>query len=53
MELKIFEVQKHKIAEIISEEVVINDTQDALDLMANASYLGAQGVILNETNLRP
>ena len=53
MELEIFDVQKHKIAEIISEGIAINDTQDALDVMANASCEGARGVIINEKNLRP
>lgn len=51
MELKIFEVKKQIIAEVISDRVMINDSQDALDIMANASYQGADSVILNEMNL--
>ena len=53
MELNIFEVKSHKIAEIKSEEIVINDTQDALDIMANAACQGARSLIINEMNLRP
>ncbi len=53
MELKIFEEKKCKIAEIKSEGIVINDTQDALDIMANANYEGAGSIILNEMNLNP
>jgi hypothetical protein len=53
MELNIFEVKKHIIAEIKSEEIVINDTQDVLDVMANASYQGARSIILYEEHLRP
>ena len=53
MELIIFDVQKHKIAEIISEGIVINNAQDALDIMANAGYQGARSIILYEKNLRP
>ncbi len=52
MELKIFEVKKQKIAEIISAGIVINDTQAALDLMANADYQGARSIILYEQNLK-
>ena len=53
MQLKIFEVNKQKIAEIISEEIVINDAQDALDIMANANYQGAESIILHQKNLTP
>jgi hypothetical protein len=53
MELKIFEVKKQKIAEIESQEISINDTQDALDIMANAGYQGARSIILKEINLGP
>ena len=53
MELKIFEINQQKIAEIISDEIVINDTQEALDLMADAGYHGARSIILYEMNLKP
>jgi len=53
MELEIFEVNNQKIAEIISDEIVINDAQAALDLMADASYYQASCIILSEVNLQP
>jgi len=53
MELKIFEVDQQKIAEIESRQLVIHDAQDALDIMADASYLEASSLILYETNLNP
>jgi hypothetical protein len=53
MELKIFEVQKIRIAEVIAEGIVMNDAQDALDIMANASQQGARSVIMFEKNLQP
>ena len=53
MELKIFEVNQQKIAEIESKQLVINDERDALDIMADASYQEAMSVILYETNLNP
>lgn len=53
MELKIFEVDQQKIAEIESRQLVIHDVQVALDIMADASYLEASSLILYETNLNP
>jgi len=53
MELKILEVNQQKVAEIISDDVVINNIQDALDVMANADYQGARSIILYEQNLNP
>ena len=53
MELNIFEINQQKIAEIISDKIVINDTQEALDLMADAGYHGARSIILYEMNLKP
>jgi hypothetical protein len=53
MELNILELKDHKIAEVISDEIVINNARDALDLMASAGYYGARSLILGETNLSP
>lgn len=53
MELKIIEVNQQKIAEIDTDRFVIYDAQDALDIMADASYLEASSLILYETNLNP
>jgi len=53
MELKIFEINQQKIAEINSEEIVINDIQEALDLMADAGYHGARRIISYEMNFKP
>jgi hypothetical protein len=41
------------IAEIISDGVVITETQEALDIMANLSYNGINGIILHEKHLTP
>lgn len=51
MELKILEVDHQIIAEVIADEVVINDDRDALDMMVNAGYLEAQSVIMHEKHL--
>ena len=53
MELKILEEKNQKIAEIKSDEIVIKTPQDALDVMADASYYEARSLILREKNLSP
>lgn len=44
------EYDDQKIAEIISDEVILQKTQDALDIMANA---GARKIILHRKNIAP
>ena len=51
MELKIFEHNHHKVAQIVAEGVVINTMADALDIIANANYQEAMGLIVSEQNL--
>lgn len=41
------------IAELISEEIEIKDTQDALDIMMNCIYQGASSIIIQEKQLLP
>ncbi len=51
MEFKILAFGPQKIAGSVSAGIVVNDIQDALDLMANADYQGARRIILYEQNL--
>lgn len=51
MELKIIEKNHQRFAEVLSDDVVIHTTQDALDLIAEAGYYEADGIILRETHL--
>ena len=53
MELIIIEEKNQKIAEIISDDIVIKTPQDALDLMAEAGYYQARSLILKEFNFSP
>lgn len=41
------------IAELIADGIVIKDVQDALDVMANATYSGAEKVIIHANNITP
>lgn len=49
--MNIFEVKGCVLAEVTSSEVVINSTQEALDIMADAYTQGARGLILHACNL--
>lgn len=51
MNLTLQEAGEIKIAKLTSQEHAIEDVQDALDLMADAFCLGAQGIIIHENNL--
>jgi len=53
MELKIHLTGKTKIAELVSEKIEIRNTQDVLDLMANADYLGARKIIVHSKQIIP
>ena len=53
MELNILNEKNTIIAEIISDEVVVNTPQDALDLMAEAGYYGARSLILMDNHFVP
>ena len=53
MEIKIIKQNIIDIAEVISDRIVINEVQDALDLMANCNYQGAERIILHENQFHP
>lgn len=53
MVIQLLELKGTNIAQIISDKIVINDTQDALDLIANAGYLGSRKIIIHEKNIAP
>ncbi|HOP05340.1 MAG TPA: DUF4180 domain-containing protein [Tenuifilaceae bacterium] len=53
MTIEIITSNHSKIAKLNSDNFVINEVQDALDLMANCSYQGATGVIVDEKHLAP
>lgn len=51
MQIKTSNIDGVSVAEIVSEEVVIHDVQDALDLMADCRYSGNDGIIMYETQI--
>jgi hypothetical protein len=53
MEFEIIEIKGDLIAVLKSSGMIIRETQDALDLMAEASYMNSQKIILREDQLAP
>jgi len=51
MEIAIKEKQGFSFAEILSDEIEIKDAQDALEIIANCAYQGANGIIIYEKNI--
>ncbi|MDJ1471854.1 DUF4180 domain-containing protein [Cytophagaceae bacterium DM2B3-1] len=53
MNIKIHQTNGTSIAEAISEALIITNLQDALDLIGNCSYQGADKIIVYEQNITP
>jgi len=53
MEIDIIEINDKNITMLNSSGIIIHETQDALDLMAEASYLNSHKIIIKEDQLTP
>ena len=53
MEIDIIEINGKNIAVLRSLGVMIQETQDALDLLAEASYLNSHKIIIKEDQVTP
>ena len=53
MNIKIHQINGTSIAEVISEVLIITSLQDALDLIGNCSYQGAEKIIVYKQNITP
>ncbi|MBN2411496.1 DUF4180 domain-containing protein [candidate division KSB1 bacterium] len=53
MEIIIHEHENIRIAEIQSDNIVLNNVQDALDIMVTADEKGARKIIMYEKNIHP
>ncbi len=51
MEIEVLKIGNIDIAKILANEVIINDHQDALDLMANCQYKGAHKIMVKEGHI--
>jgi len=53
MEILIHEEAGKKIAQIFSDSVILNNEQDALNLMADPRLCGAKRLIIEQKNITP
>lgn len=51
MEIQIRQINGVTLAEVIADNVIIQETQDALDLMADCGYRGSKNIILKENHI--
>ncbi|MDO6391509.1 DUF4180 domain-containing protein [Pontibacter sp. BT731] len=53
MKIETHTVHDTEIAEVISEDTIINSIEDGLDLLGNLYYQGYDRIILHEKNITP
>lgn len=53
MNIQSYKINGTEIAEIISDEVIIQNADDALDLLGNVYYQGFDKMIIHQKNLTP
>ena len=53
MEIKLHQLNDITIPEVISENIVIENSQDAVDLLGNLYYQGFDNIIINQKNITP
>jgi hypothetical protein len=53
MEIRIHQINDIQVAEIVSDDIVINSAEDGLNLLGNLYYQKIDRVILHEKNITP
>lgn len=53
MKIETHKVEDLKIAEVISDDLVIGNVRDGLDLLGNLYYDGFDGIIIHAKNITP
>ncbi|WP_431293015.1 DUF4180 domain-containing protein [Pedobacter sp. P26] len=53
MKIETHTINNINIAEVISEEIIINDAADGLDLLGNLYYQGFDKIIIHKQNITP
>lgn len=51
MKIELIEINGICLAEIVSDKIVLGNTQDAVDLIGNCNYQGASGIIVRENHV--
>jgi hypothetical protein len=53
MKIETHNVNDTNIAELISEDYILNKTEDGLDLLGNLYYQGFEKIVIHEKNISP
>ncbi|WP_461533938.1 DUF4180 domain-containing protein [Sinomicrobium sp.] len=53
MKIETHNINDKKIAEIITDEIILSATEDGLDLLGNLYYQGFDKIIIHEKNITP
>lgn len=53
MEIKTHNIEDTKVAEIITDKVILRSTEDGLDLLGNLYYQGFDKIIIHKKNITP
>jgi len=53
MKIETHKVDSVKIAEVVSDDLIIGNVQDGLDLLGNLYYDGFDGIIIQAKNITP
>jgi hypothetical protein len=53
MKIELIEINGNQIAEVTAKDIIITETQDALDLMADCGYRGVRNIMIYEKNIIP
>lgn len=53
MKIKAHKTKMLNIAEVVSDEVILKDLDDGLDLIGNLGYQGFDKIIIHEKNISP
>ncbi len=53
MKINVHQINNTKIAEVISDEIIIKSVQDGLDLLGNIYYQDFDKVVIYEKNITP
>ena len=53
MKIKTHNIDNTKVAEIITDKVILRSTEDGLDLLGNLYYQGFDKTIIHEKNITP
>lgn len=53
MKIETHTINDTKIAEVISEVIIINNIEDGIDLLGNLYYQGFDKIVIHEQNITP